>query len=353
MRPPTQYNTVNWSSGLLSHGHRPLQRFTGGLVQALPQRGLQQCHRGDDRGAILLRLEKPARLQNLGQTHLVRDGLQDTGEFENERAVFRQYVRPPNGLDTDAWAGELSKLRYDRNQPKWLPIWPGRCLLRARCRETQFKMRIGRRRIHDHDGGAVNERVYLCTHAIAEINDICRRNRHEAYGFRQRKYILAVEGQHVERGREEAKPAVRARREERQDRLGILSRSKEDGDEARGPLGASPLDNSTWKNPPGFPISGGGAWTSFTLDPDSALLYIPVGNPAPDFAIEVREGENFYTDSVVVLDARTGAYKLISSSCPGAGTTGTLPTRRPSSTQAWRARGRQAAHNFARPVPSR
>jgi len=34
-----------------------------------------------------------------------------------------------------------------------------------------------------------------------------------------------------------------------------------------------------------------------------------VGNPAPDFAIDVREGENFFTDSVVVLDAKTGAYK--------------------------------------------
>ncbi|MBV8439788.1 MAG: PQQ-binding-like beta-propeller repeat protein [Hyphomicrobiales bacterium] len=84
---------------------------------------------------------------------------------------------------------------------------------------------------------------------------------------------------------------------------------KEEGDEVRGPLGASPLDASTWKNPPGIPISGGGLWTSFTLDPDAGLLYVPVGNPAPDFAIDVREGENFYTDSVVVLDAKTGAYK--------------------------------------------
>jgi alcohol dehydrogenase (cytochrome c) len=38
-------------------------------------------------------------------------------------------------------------------------------------------------------------------------------------------------------------------------------------------------------------------------------LYVPGGNPAPDFAIGAREGENFYTDSVVVLDALTGDYK--------------------------------------------
>ena len=35
----------------------------------------------------------------------------------------------------------------------------------------------------------------------------------------------------------------------------------------------------------------------------------PVGNPAPDFATGAREGENLFTDSVVVLDAKTGDYK--------------------------------------------
>jgi alcohol dehydrogenase (cytochrome c) len=80
-------------------------------------------------------------------------------------------------------------------------------------------------------------------------------------------------------------------------------------DAVRGPQGGSPLDNSTWKNLPGAPISGGGAWTSATLDPAAGLLYVPVGNPVPDFDIGAREGENFFTDSVVVLDAKTGAYK--------------------------------------------
>jgi len=84
---------------------------------------------------------------------------------------------------------------------------------------------------------------------------------------------------------------------------------KVEGDTVRGPLGASPLDASTWKNGPGIPISGGGTWTSYTLDTKTGLLYVPGGNPAPDFAIGVREGENFYTDSVVVLDPKTGDYK--------------------------------------------
>jgi alcohol dehydrogenase (cytochrome c) len=85
-----------------------------------------------------------------------------------------------------------------------------------------------------------------------------------------------------------------------------------EGDVVRGPLGATPLnmlDMSTWKNAPGIPISGGGVWTSYTLDTKTGLLYVPGGNPAPDFAIAVREGENLYTDSVVVLDAKTGDYK--------------------------------------------
>lgn len=80
------------------------------------------------------------------------------------------------------------------------------------------------------------------------------------------------------------------------------------GDPVRGPQGASPLDKATWKNTSGTPITGGGTWTSYTLDPKSGLLYVPGGNPAPDFAIGPRQGSNLYSGSVVVLDARTGAY---------------------------------------------
>jgi alcohol dehydrogenase (cytochrome c) len=84
---------------------------------------------------------------------------------------------------------------------------------------------------------------------------------------------------------------------------------KSEGDPVRGPQGASALNDSTWKNVPGAPISGGGTWTSTTLDPAAGLLYVPGGNPAPDFDISVREGANLFTDSVIVLDAKTGAYK--------------------------------------------
>ena len=84
---------------------------------------------------------------------------------------------------------------------------------------------------------------------------------------------------------------------------------KTEGDKAFGPQSASPLDTSTWNNAPGMPISGGATWSSYTLDPAAGELYVPAGNPGPAFASDVRKGDNLYTGSVVVLDARTGAYK--------------------------------------------
>jgi alcohol dehydrogenase (cytochrome c) len=81
------------------------------------------------------------------------------------------------------------------------------------------------------------------------------------------------------------------------------------GDEVLGPLSKTPLNASTWNMAPGLPISGAGTWTSYTLDLKNGLLYVPGGNPAPDFSSGAGEGSNLYSDSVVVLDAKTGDYK--------------------------------------------
>ena len=62
---------------------------------------------------------------------------------------------------------------------------------------------------------------------------------------------------------------------------------------------------ATWTNSK-YPISGGGFWTSFTLDESAGVLYVPAGNAAPDFDTELRTGDNLYTDSVIALDAATG-----------------------------------------------
>jgi alcohol dehydrogenase (cytochrome c) len=86
---------------------------------------------------------------------------------------------------------------------------------------------------------------------------------------------------------------------------------KAPGDAARGPAGpdAGSHSASSWQNAKGFPVTGGATWTSYSLDPVTGLLFIPAGNPAPDFIKETRPGENLLASSVVILDAKTGAYQ--------------------------------------------
>lgn len=68
--------------------------------------------------------------------------------------------------------------------------------------------------------------------------------------------------------------------------------------------------SETWTpETPENPRTGGATWTSYTLDPASGLLYVPTGNAAPDFDIKARPGLNLYTNSIVILDAKTGAFK--------------------------------------------
>jgi PQQ-dependent dehydrogenase (methanol/ethanol family) len=67
--------------------------------------------------------------------------------------------------------------------------------------------------------------------------------------------------------------------------------------------------SDTWLNPASIEHGGGSLWTTFALDAANGLLLIPVGNPGPDFANEVRPGTNLFTDSLVALDARTGQLK--------------------------------------------
>ena len=82
-------------------------------------------------------------------------------------------------------------------------------------------------------------------------------------------------------------------------------------DVARGTQGAGmPAEAAaSWKNGKGTPITGGATWTSYSLDPVKGLLYVPGGNPAPDFVKAARPGDNLLAGSIVVLDAKTGAYQ--------------------------------------------
>jgi alcohol dehydrogenase (cytochrome c) len=67
-----------------------------------------------------------------------------------------------------------------------------------------------------------------------------------------------------------------------------------------------PAVRATWPNADRFPITGGAFWTSFALDTERNVLYVPAGNPAPDFDVEARGGANLYTNSLIALDAATG-----------------------------------------------
>ena len=67
------------------------------------------------------------------------------------------------------------------------------------------------------------------------------------------------------------------------------------------------LGAETW--PADKPRAGGGVYSSFALDTETGILYSPTGNPGPDFAGSYRPGDNLFTSSVVMLDARTGALR--------------------------------------------
>jgi alcohol dehydrogenase (cytochrome c) len=66
--------------------------------------------------------------------------------------------------------------------------------------------------------------------------------------------------------------------------------------------------NDTW---PGDSWKTGGAsvWVTGSYDADLNLTYWGIGNPGPDWNGDSRVGDNLYSDSLVALDADTGALK--------------------------------------------
>ena len=65
----------------------------------------------------------------------------------------------------------------------------------------------------------------------------------------------------------------------------------------------------TWKGD-SWKTGGGGTWSTVTLDEATGELFIPVANAAADFDQSDRgHGSNLFTDSIVVLDARSGKLK--------------------------------------------
>lgn len=63
--------------------------------------------------------------------------------------------------------------------------------------------------------------------------------------------------------------------------------------------------HETWKND-AWKTGGGPTWNTGSYDPSLDLLYWGVGNPSPDFAGDVRPGDNLFTNSVIALQASSG-----------------------------------------------
>ena len=66
---------------------------------------------------------------------------------------------------------------------------------------------------------------------------------------------------------------------------------------------------SSWPNPAAAEHGGGATWTYLTLDPETGTMFVPIGNPSPDFNTAPRRGENLFSTGIVALDARTGTLK--------------------------------------------
>ena len=66
--------------------------------------------------------------------------------------------------------------------------------------------------------------------------------------------------------------------------------------------------HETWSGE-AWKTGGGSVWLTPSYDPALNLTYWGIGNPGPDWNAELRPGDNLYTDSVIALDADTGALK--------------------------------------------
>jgi alcohol dehydrogenase (cytochrome c) len=66
--------------------------------------------------------------------------------------------------------------------------------------------------------------------------------------------------------------------------------------------------NDTWAGD-SWKTGGAGVWVTGAYDPELNLLYYGTGNPGPDYHSASRAGDNLYSNSLVALDADTGALR--------------------------------------------
>jgi alcohol dehydrogenase (cytochrome c) len=68
--------------------------------------------------------------------------------------------------------------------------------------------------------------------------------------------------------------------------------------------------NDSWKT------GGGGGWMTGGYDPNTNTVFWGTANPAPDYDLAMRPGDNLYTSGVVALDPDTGKLKSYFSEVP-------------------------------------
>jgi alcohol dehydrogenase (cytochrome c) len=66
--------------------------------------------------------------------------------------------------------------------------------------------------------------------------------------------------------------------------------------------------NETWSGD-SWKTGGAPTWVTGAYDPRENLLYWGTGNPGPDYAGDLRKGDNLYSDCLIALDADTGKLK--------------------------------------------
>ena len=67
--------------------------------------------------------------------------------------------------------------------------------------------------------------------------------------------------------------------------------------------------NETWGNDSWKTTGHTNVWAPMSLDETRGLLYLPVSTPSNDFYGGDRPGANLFGESIVCLDAATGARK--------------------------------------------
>ena len=73
-------------------------------------------------------------------------------------------------------------------------------------------------------------------------------------------------------------------------------------------IGGDPRSIASWGGD-SYKTGGGGGWMTGTYDADTDTVYWGTANPAPDYDLAKRPGDNLYTSGVVALDPNSGVLK--------------------------------------------